>query len=244
MAIRVLVNGAFGRMGQMVTKAISEHPSLELAGQTGREYDLAQSIKDSRADVVVDFTHPEVVYRNTEIIIKSGARPVIGTSGLKPEQVKALQKLCAAAKLGGLIAPNFSLGGVLVMKYAREMAKYMPNVEIIEMHHDGKVDSPSGTAMRAAEMLAESVGHANPAMKEMHETIPGARGATMFNIPIHAVRLPGMLAHLQILFGNQGESVTLRHDSLDRGCFMPGVCLGCEKVMGLDHMVYGLEELL
>lgn len=244
MGIRVLVNGAFGRMGQMVTKAIENHPSLELAGQIGREYDLAKSIKDSNADVVVDFTHPGAVMKNTQTIIECGARPVVGTSGLKPDDVKALKKQCDAAKLGGLIAPNFSLGAVLVMKYAREMAKYMPNMEIIEMHHDAKVDSPSGSAMRAAEMLAEGTKHANPNALSMHETIPGARGASMFNIPIHAVRLPGMLAHLQILFGNQGESVTLRHDSLDRQCFMPGVCLGCEKVMTLDHLVYGLEEIL
>ncbi len=161
MGIRVLVNGAFGRMGQFVTKAVSEHPNLELAGQTGREYDLAQAIKDSKADVVVDFTCRMRFSKNTQTIISAGARPVIGTTGLKAEEIKILQKQCSAAKLGGVIAPNFSLGGVLVMKYAREIAKYLPNVEIIEKHHELKVDSPSGTAIRTAEMLAESVSHAN-----------------------------------------------------------------------------------
>lgn len=244
MGIRVLVNGAFGRMGQLVTKAVGAHPELELAGQTGREYDLKQAIRDSKADVVVDFTHAEAVFANTKTIIEAGARPVVGTSGLKPDEVKTLQKLCKDAKLGGLIAPNFSLGGVLVMKYAREMAKYMPNVEVIEMHHETKADSPSGTAMRAAEMLAEGATKPNPSARETRETIPGSRGANLLGVPIHAVRLPGMLAHLQILFGNTGETVTMRHDSLDRLCFMPGVCLGCVKVMGLDRLVYGLEEIL
>lgn len=244
MAIRVLVNGAFGRMGQFVTKAIDAHPSLELAGQTGREYDLSEAIRDSKADVVVDFTLPDVVFNNTQTIIQAGARPVVGTTGLKADEIKLLQKACAIAKLGGIIAPNFSLGGVLVMKYAREFAKYMPNMEIIEKHHELKVDSPSGTAIRAAEMLAESVKKANPNTKPSVDTIPGARGANLHGIPIHAVRLPGMLAHLEIIFGNPGETVTLRHDTLDRQCFMPGVCLACEKVMHLDKLVYGLEELL
>lgn len=244
MTIRVLVNGAFGRMGQFVTKAIEAHPSLELAGQTGREYDLSDAIKDSNADVVVDFTLPDAVFKNTQTIIQAGARPVIGTSGLKENEIKLLQDACAAAKLGGVIAPNFSLGGVLVMKYAREIAKYMPNMEIIEKHHELKVDSPSGTAMRAAEMLAEGVKKANPNIKASIDTIPGSRGANLHGIPIHAVRLPGMLAHLEIIFGSPGETVTLRHDTLDRACFMPGICLACEKVMNLDKLIYGLEELL
>jgi 4-hydroxy-tetrahydrodipicolinate reductase len=244
MTIRVLVNGAFGRMGQLITKAVSEHPNLTLAGQAGREYDLKQTIKDSKADVVVDFTHPEAVFKNTQIIIECGARPVIGTTGLRGEHVKTLQKQAAAAKIGGLIAPNFSMGAVLVMKAAREIAKYIPNVEIIEMHHEGKLDSPSGTSMRAAEMIAENIANPNSLVRNSHETIPGARGASLNQIPIHSVRLPGMLAHLEILFGNAGETVTLRHDSTDRQSYMPGVCLACEKVMKLDKLAYGLEEIL
>lgn len=244
MGIRVLVSGAFGRMGQHVAKAVAAHPALELAGQTGREYDLAQAIKDSKADVVVDFTLPDSVYKNTKAIIDAGARPVIGTTGLKADEIQELQKLCANLKRGGLIAPNFSLGAVLVMKYAREVAKYMPNVEIIEMHHEAKVDSPSGSAIRAAEMLAESLKQPNPLLPKASETIPGARGALLHGIPIHAIRLPGTLAHLEILFGNTGETVSLRHDTLDRACFMPGVCLACEKVMGMEGLAYGLEEIL
>lgn len=243
MSIRVLVNGAFGRMGQLVTKAITAHPNLDLTGQTGREYNLQQAIKDSGAQVVIDFTHPDSVFKNTMTIIDAGARPVIGTSGLHLDDIEKLKEHCKSAKLGGIIAPNFSLGAVLLMKYARDLAKYMPNAEIIEMHHDGKADSPSGTAMRAAEMIA-SVGSINANKKETIENVSGARGADYQNIPIHAVRLPGKLAHLEILFGGPGESVSLRHDSLDRECFMPGICLASEKVMELDKLVYGLEEIL
>lgn len=244
MPIKVLVNGAFGRMGQMVTKTISENANFELAGQIGREYNLAKSIKDSGAQVVVDFTHPDAVFANTNTIIDAGARPVIGTSGLNLEQVRQLQEKCAKLGIGGIIAPNFSLGGVLMMKYAKEIVKYMPNVEIIELHHDGKVDSPSGTALRTAEMLAASCKTVNQPRKASFENIPGARGANSHNIPIHAVRLPGFLAHQEVIFGGRGETLVLRHDSLDRACFMPGVSLACEKVMDLNKLVYGLEEVL
>lgn len=244
MSIKVLVNGAFGRMGQMTTDAISKHPGLELVGQTGREYDLHQAIKDSKADVVVDFTDANAIYKNAQTIIEAGAHPVIGTSGLKAHEIIALQKQCAELKLGGLIAPNFSLGAVLMMKHAREIAKYFSHVEIIEMHHDGKIDSPSGTAVRTAELIADANANLNQPDKPNTETIPGARGATHHRIPIHAVRLPGLLAHQTVMFGGTGEALTIRHDSLDRACFMPGVCLACEKVMGLDYLAYGLEEIL
>ncbi len=243
-AIKVLVNGAFGRMGQLVVKAIEETSGLKIVGRIGREYALKDSIKDSQAQVVVDFTHPDAVFANTSAIIEMGAHPVIGTSGLTQQQIKTLQEKCATLKLGGLIAPNFSLGAVLMMKYAKEIAKWMPHVEIIEMHHDDKADSPSGTAIRSAELLAEAVATLNQPLKADHENIRGARGAKHRNIPIHAIRLPGLLAHQEIIFGNRGETLTLRHDSIDRQSFMPGICLACKKVMTLDHLAYGLEDLL
>jgi 4-hydroxy-tetrahydrodipicolinate reductase len=227
----------------MTIKSAENYPNFELVGQTGRDYDLKQSIKDSQAQVVIDFTHPESVFANTIKIIEAGAHPVIGTSGLTQEQVQGLQKKCSELKLGGIIAPNFSLGAVLMMKYAKSIAKLMPNVEIIEMHHDGKADSPSGTAMRSAELIAEAITLTQPA-KPSRETVAGARGANYRGIPIHAVRLPGFLAHQQIIFGNLGETLTLRHDSIDRQCFMPGVFLACEKVVTLKSLVYGLEEIL
>ena len=131
-----------------------------------------------------------------------------------------------------------------MMKYAKEIAKYMPHVEIIEMHHDGKADSPSGTAMRTAEILAEAIDTIKPPTKASRENVQGARGANYRGIPIHAIRLPGFLAQQQIIFGNSGETLTLRHDSIDRECFMPGICLACEKAVTLDKLIYGLEEIL
>jgi 4-hydroxy-tetrahydrodipicolinate reductase len=244
MPINVLVNGAFGRMGQLAVKTLSASANFNVVGQTGREYDLAKSIKDSGAEVVVDFTRADAVYANTLTIIESGTRPVIGTSGLTADQIKELEKKCAAAKLGGIIAPNFSLGAVLMMKYAAEIVKYMPNTEIIEMHHDNKADSPSGTSLRTAELLAQACDSLNQTIKPAHETVSGSRGASYRGIPIHAVRLPGFLAHQQIIFGSTGETLTLRHDSIDRECFMPGIKLACEKVMQLDRLIYGLEGIL
>lgn len=244
MPINVLVNGAFGRMGQITVKAIEKYPGLVLVGQTTRDYDLPKAIKDSRAQVVVDFTHPDVVYENTRMIIEAGSCPVIGTSGLKLEQINTLQELAQKLNIGGIIAPNFSLGAVLMMKYAKEIAKYLPDVEIIEMHHDKKIDSPSGTAMRTAEILATARATQKPISPPDHETVAGARGANYHGIPIHAVRLPGLLAHQEILFGSTGETLLLRHDALDRQCFMHGVCIACEKAVKLDRLVYGLEEVL
>ena len=244
MPINILVNGAFGRMGQMTVKTISEYPGFNLVGQTGRDYDLKKSIHDSKAKVVVDFTTAEAVFQNSQAIIDAGAHPVIGTSGLTQDQTRTLSKQCAALKLGGIIVPNFSIGAVLMMKYAKQIVKHMPHVEIIEMHHETKMDSPSGTALRSAEMLAEAQQTVNQSIKSSRENIPGARGANHHNIPIHAIRLPGLLAHQQIMFGSEGETLTLRHDSMNRECFMPGVCFACEKVMTLDHLVVGLEEIL
>ena len=242
MSIRVLINGAFGRMGAASVKAISDDPELTLVGQLGSQDDLAKSIQETKADVVLDFTRADVILQNLQIIITAGARPVIGTSGLLQSQIELFQKECAAKKLGGIIAPNFSLGAVLMMKHSREFAKYFPHVEIIEMHHDGKLDSPSGTALRTAELISET--RSPTPSKPVKEIIPGARGAAHKDIPIHAVRLPGLVAHQEVIFGGIGETIRIRHDSIDRIAFMPGVCLACKKVMGLDHLIYGLESII
>lgn len=244
MSINILINGAFGRMGQMTVKAITDDPRFTLVGQTSRDYNLAKAIHDSNAQVVIDFTTAEAVYNNTLTIIEAHAHPVIGTSGLTSEQIQSLQQRALNEQLGGIIAPNFSLGAILMMKAAKEIAKYMPNVEIIELHHAGKVDSPSGTAMRTAELIMEEISEINPLSQPSRETIPGSRGANYHHIPIHAVRLPGLLAHQMIIFGTIGETLTLKHDSLDRQCFMPGVLLACEKVMHLKKLIYGLESIL
>jgi 4-hydroxy-tetrahydrodipicolinate reductase len=243
MTIRVLINGASGKMGQQAVKTIESDPDLVLAGETGRKNDLAVEIKNTKADVVLDLTNASVVLQNLKTIIAAGAHPVIGTSGLLKEQVQEFQTQCVKLKLGGIIAPNFSIGALLMMKHAQEIAKYFPDVEIIEMHHAGKLDSPSGTAVRTAELLAMEQAAKSP-LKQTKETIKGARGATYQNIPIHSIRLPGFVAHQQIIFGGPGETLTIRHDSIDRQCFMPGVVLACKKVIGLKELVYGLEHVL
>lgn len=244
MTIRVLVNGASGKMGQLAVNAIQSQPAFNLVGQTGRGHELGLAIRNTKADVVVDLTNAEVVLKNTEIIIDTGARPVIGTSGLKKDQVHALQERCKDLKLGGIIAPNFSIGAILMMKYAQEMAKYFSHVEIIEMHHDKKIDSPSGTAIKTADMLRKTLNSENIKPPINKEIIPGARGALCEDIRIHSIRLPGLVAHQQVIFGGVGETLTISHDSIDRECFMPGILLACEKVLSLNHLVYGLEHVL
>ena len=160
-----------------------------------------------------------------------------------PEQVAELKALCTKQKLGGIIAPNFAIGAVLMMKYSQDAAKYFPHVEVIELHHDRKADAPSGTAIKTANLLAESRDSVPEKIAEK-EIIPGARGANAEEIRIHSVRLPGLVAHQEVLFGGQSQTLTIRHDSFHRDSFMPGVCLACKKVMDLNELIYGLEHLL
>ena len=230
-------------MGKESVKAVSEDPDLDLVAQTDLGDKLPGIIDQTKAQVVVDFTTAAAAMKNADCIIESGARPVIGTSGLLPEQVAELQKLCKKQNLGGIIVPNFAIGAVQMMKYSQDAAKYFPHVEVIEMHHDRKVDAPSGTAIKTANLLAESRGSAPPTVDEK-EILSGARGASTENIRIHSVRLPGLVAHQEVIFGGQSQTLTIRHDSIHRDSFMPGVCLACKKVMDLNELVYGLEHLL
>lgn len=247
--VKVLVNGYQGRMGREAVKAIEAADGLALVGQTGLGDDLVEQIQHSGAEVVVDLTVATAVFENVSHIIEAGAHAVVGTSGLLPEQLKVLEQRCLEKKVGCIVAPNFSLGAVLMMKAAKEMAKRFEYAEIIEMHHHQKQDAPSGTAVKTAEMIAEhlgsEVGQSDiPAAAESKELLPGSRGAVHQGVPIHAVRLPGMVAHQTVLFGGYHESLQIRHDSLDRRCFMPGVLLACREVMGVEGLVYGLENLL
>lgn len=226
MPIRILINGADGKMGQETVKAIQQDADFVLAGTTNKNSDLAKEIADTKAQVVIDFTSAAVAFQNANIIIQSGAHPVIGTTGFLPEQIEELKKYCAKQKLGGIIAPNFSMGAILMMKFSQQAARYFPNVEIIEMHHATKKDAPSGTAKKTAEIISH-------ALKTNSE-----------NIPIHSVRLPGFVAHQAVIFGGRGETLTIRHDSLHRESFMPGVKFACKKVLELKELVYGLENLL
>lgn len=243
MSIRILVNGAHGKMGQEVCRAIKEAPGLMLVAGTDREDDLSEAIHVHQAQVVVDFTLPNTVYENAVQIIDAGAHPVIGTSGLSIEQVQQLQQRCAEKKRGGLIAPNFAIGVALMNKYAQDCARYFPDVEIIECHHAAKVDAPSGTAVQTAQLISAVRSNA-PGNPHEKESLAGVRGGRYNGIPIHSVRVPGLLAQQMVLFGGQGQTLTLRHDALSRETYMPGVCLACHKVMELDHLVYGLEQIL
>lgn len=244
MSIPVIINGAKGKMGQLTIKALSTLPDFSIVNCPDKEDNLEKIIKDSNAKIVIDFTNAHSVFKNTTTIIQSGAHPVIGTSGLMKDQIETLQKECLSLQLGGLIIPNFSIGAVLMMKYAEKIAHYFPTVEIIEMHHAGKLDSPSGTAIRTAELISMARSSLPEIPSNTRQTIPGARGATYQQIPIHSIRLPGLLANQQVIFGNTGETLTLRHDTIDRECFIPGIILACQKVLGLEKLVYGLEHIL
>jgi len=241
--IKVIINGAGGKMGKEAVKAVKEDSSLELVAENHRGDNLAKNIELHQADIVVDLTTASAVFENVTTIIETGARPVVGTSGLLPDQVNQLKEKCINKKLGGIIAPNFSIGAILMMKYAQDAARHLPNVEIIELHHDKKEDSPSGTAIKTSEMIAETRKKIQ-AVQSKHETIPGARGADNFGIPIHSVRLPGIFASQQVIFGNEGETLTISNQCISRAAMMPGIILACKKVMGLDTLIYGLEHII
>ncbi len=243
MSVRVLVNGAFGRMGQVAVQAIGTAPELELAGKIGRTDDLKSAIRENTPDVVLDLTTATVVFANTMTIIAEGVRPVIGTSGLLQKQIAEVRQLCDQQRLGALVVPNFSISAILMMKYAQNAAKYLPHVEIIELHHNGKEDSPSGSALRTAELIAESR-RETPLSAQQHEVIPGGRGANYQGIPIHSIRLPGLVAHQEVLFGGSGQTLTIRCDMTSRDSFVPGICLACKEVMLLDTLCYGLEHVM
>lgn len=249
MAINVIINGASGKMGQEAVNAINADPALNLVAQLSRNDNLADEIAKHHADVVVDLTVATVAYENLLTIIQAGAHPVIGTSGLTTEQISTAKQLCSDKKLGGIIVPNFSIGAVLMMQMSQIAAKHFQHVEIIEMHHDGKLDAPSGTAVRTAQMLDEArTAHHDlsiPATKPCHEpSISGSRGANYKNIPIHAIRLPGLVANQQVIFGGVGETLSITHNTIHRECFMPGVLLCCKKVHTLATLGVGLEVLL
>lgn len=239
----VIINGAQGKMGQLACEAIHKHPDFELLAGLGRSDDLGQAICDLNASIVVDLTRADSAYQNTLAIIKQGAHPVIGTSGLLDAEIQELRELCAKANLGGLIVPNFSIAAVLMMQFAAKAAHYLPDVEIVEAHHPAKADAPSGTALKTADVIAKARTEAAN-LPRCQEIVPGALGALHHDVRIHSMRLPGTLAQQDVVFGQLGETLTLRHQTIDRLSFMPGVLLACQKVQKLDGLVYGLDTLL
>ena len=255
MSIRVIIAGFKGKMGQAACQMVLADPDLDLLAvidpsekvdswQGVPVYNDKESLIGISADVWVDFTTPAVAYENTRFALKNGFAPVVGTTGFTTEEIADLIDLSRIQKLGGLIAPNFALGAVLLMQFAVQAAKYFPNVEIIELHHDKKKDAPSGTAIKTAELMAEVRESIQQGASDEEELIAGARGADFDGMRIHSVRLPGLVAHQEVIFGNQGEGLTLRHDSYDRSSFMTGVNLGIKEVVKRHELVYGLEHLL
>lgn len=264
--IQVAVCGAKGKMGQEVVKTVLNDPELKLAGvvdphslnetvndffgvdqEPGMRFDrdLHALLTREKPDVCVDFTNPEVVYGNTMAMIEAGCRPVIGTTGLTPQQLEEITAALTNRGLGGMVVPNFAIGAVLMMKFAQEAAKYFDHAEIIELHHNKKADAPSGTALKTAELMRQSQPKFGPTNVPEKEVLAGARGATdESNLHIHSVRLPGFIAHQEVILGSPGQILTIRHDSMDRACFMPGVALSVKKVMNLQGLVYGLEHIL
>jgi 4-hydroxy-tetrahydrodipicolinate reductase len=243
MITRVLITGIAGRMGTVSAEAIKADNDLEFAGGVDIDDDLSDAIGQNKPDVVLEFTTPMSVFENAKIIISAGIHPVIGASGLTASQIEILQALCAEQKLGGLVVPNFAVSAVLMMKFANEAARHLPNVEIIELHHDAKVDAPSATAIRTSEMIAASKVQAEsgPNAGENH---PPSRGDFINGIPIHAVRLPGLVAHQKVIFGGTGQALTIRQDSFSRESFVDGICIACKKVSKLKQLHCGLEHVL
>jgi 4-hydroxy-tetrahydrodipicolinate reductase len=240
--IRVLVSGARGRMGQETVRAVRGAADLELVGEADLGDDLARAAKESRAAVVVDFTRPADAAANFAAALRGGARPVSGTTGWTPAALAKARRLAAAARLGAAVVPNFALGAVLAVKFAREAARHFPSVEVIERHHEGKLDAPSGTALLAAAEIAAARGARSRG--ETRSDPPGSRGADAAGVRVHALRLAGSVAHLEILFGGPGETLALRHDTVDRGCFMPGVLMTVRAVARSRRFFHGLEEVL
>jgi 4-hydroxy-tetrahydrodipicolinate reductase len=249
--ISVVVSGAKGRMGREVVAAVNAEEDLELVGEVDHGDSLADVLAQTKAVAVVDFTIPEVAMGNVEAIIKGGAVPIVGTTGFSPADIERVGALCREHNRGALIAPNFAIGAVLMMRFAKEAARFMPDAEIIEMHHGAKLDAPSGTAAKTAEMIAEGRGDAQPAPlpSDAFEKIAGSRGGKAAgDVPVHSVRLSGFVASQMVIFGGLGQTLTLRHDSLDRKSFMPGVVLAVRHAPALasngGKLVYGLENLI
>ena len=244
--IKVGVLGARGRMGAEVVKAVTEAKDLELIAALDLGDSLDQLLSKG-AQIVVDFTTPDSVMANLEFLISNGINAVVGTTGFDYERVAKLQALVKAnPKVGVLIAPNFAIGAVLMMEFATKAAKYFESAEIIELHHPDKVDAPSGTAARTAELMTQARKDAklSAAPDATNSGIPAARGGKVGDIPVHSIRLRGLVAHQEVLLGGLGETLTIRHDSLDRAGFMPGVLLGIRKVISNPGLTHGLEKFM
>lgn len=262
--INIVIAGARGRMGREAVHLVQHTEGYQLVAVVDHKNDggmlsdfdgfagmdvpvfsnMAHCFQQMDADVLIDLTTPEFGMLHTKTALEYGVRPVVGTTGFSKENLNELQSLCREKDLGCIIAPNFAIGAILMMKFAQLAGKYFSDVEIIELHHDQKLDAPSGTAVKTAEMIAEVRQAKKQGHPEEKETIPGARGADFDGMHIHSVRLPGLIAHQQVMFGSEGQTLTIRHDSYNRASFMSGVKLAVDTVMKIDTLVYGLENIL
>ncbi|WP_071459951.1 4-hydroxy-tetrahydrodipicolinate reductase [Bacillus massilinigeriensis] len=262
--IKIAVAGPRGRMGSEAVKMVLNTENFELVAaidhregwktigeiegmppsQAPVYTEMAVCLTKEQPDVLIDLTTPEAGMDHARTALQHGVRPVVGTTGFTQEDLAELEEICQIRELGCIIAPNFAVGAILMMKFSQLAARYFPAVEIIELHHDKKLDAPSGTAVKTAQMIAQT----REAMKQGHpdekETMGGARGADFEGMRIHSVRLPGLVAHQQVMFGADGQTLTISHDSYNRASFMSGVKLAVDTVVKLDSFVYGLENIL
>jgi 4-hydroxy-tetrahydrodipicolinate reductase len=252
--IRVGVLGAGGRMGRTVCGAVASAEDLELVaavdpahvGETVEDVPIAEglgTLTEAGAQVAVDFTHASAVMANARWCLRNGVHVVIGTTGIGPDDLAELASLADTTEPNAFVAPNFAIGAVLMMRFAEQAARYLDAAEVIELHHDGKADAPSGTALATARRIAaaRSGEWRAPAGDDAH---PGARGAEVEGVRVHAVRLPGLLAHQEVVFGGPGQTLTVRHDSTDRASFMPGVLMAVRAVADRPGLTVGLDALL
>jgi 4-hydroxy-tetrahydrodipicolinate reductase len=244
--MKVAVLGAKGRMGAETVAAIESASDLTLSSALDLGDSLDQLVKTG-TEVVIDFTHPDSVMKNLEFAINNGIHVVVGTTGFDDKKLSELKNLLSKnPKVGALIAPNFGLGAVLMMQFSQKAAQYFESVEIIELHHANKVDAPSGTAIRTAELITDARKQSKKgAMPDASKTIiPGARGAKVGDVPIHSVRSHGYVAHQEVIFGDAGETLSIRHDSINRTGFMPGVLIGVRNVAKHPGLTVGLENYM
>ncbi|MBK4203415.1 4-hydroxy-tetrahydrodipicolinate reductase [Bacillus spizizenii] len=261
--IKVVIAGPRGRMGQEAVKLTERTPQFDLVGAIDHTYDqqklsdvmsvesdaliytdIRACFTETQPDVLIDLTTPEIGKVHTKIALEHGVRPVVGTTGFSEADLKELTSLTEEKGIGAIIAPNFALGAVLMMKFSKMAANYFEDVEIIELHHDQKLDAPSGTALKTAEMISEVRKEKQQGHPDEKEILPGARGAEQNGIRLHSVRLPGLIAHQEVMFGMDGQTLQIRHDSYNRASFMSGVKLSVEQVMKIDQLVYGLENII
>lgn len=262
--IKIVIAGPRGNMGKEAVKMVERETEFQLVAVVDHKFngfmmkdvdgmepldipvyeDMSVCFQQEDCDVLIDLTSPEFGKKHMLTAFEYGVRPVVGTTGFTEADIAQLSSIAEDKQLGAIIAPNFAIGAILLMKFSQMAAKYMSDVEIIEQHHDRKLDAPSGTAMKTAQMIAEVREPKLQGHPDETEQLTGVRGGEYEGMRIHSVRLPGLVAHQEVIFGGEGQSLKLRHDSFNRTSFMPGVKLACETVMNLSVLVYGLDQII